>query len=108
MKKVFSTALAASIFALVPAGALADPPGTLVDAPYHRHFIVTPDGDMVPIGPDVCADPDLQQAFNEFHYNVHHSELPVVGGIDTLGPQDGAPGLHDDVGADLTAIRGCG
>lgn len=108
MKKIFSTALATSIIALVPTGALADPPSTLVDAPYHRHFIVTPDGDMVAIGPDVCADPNLQQAFNQFHFNVHHSALPGTGAIDTLGPQDGAPGLHDDLGAELTAMRGCG
>jgi hypothetical protein len=100
---------AASVIALVPAGAsLADPPNTLVDAPYHRHFIVTPNGDLVRIGPDICADPDLQQAFNEFHFNIHDSALPGIGAIDTLGPQDGAPGLHDGLGADMTAIRGCG
>jgi hypothetical protein len=100
---------AASVIALAPAGAaLADPPGTLINAPNHRHFIVTPDGDLVPIGPDICANPDLQQAFNEFHYNIHHSEVPGTGHVDTLGPQDGAPGLHDDLGADMTAMRGCG
>jgi len=99
---------AASVIALVPAGALADPPNTLTDAPYHRHFLVTPDGTPVPIGPDICANNDLQQAFNQFHYNVHHSALPGTGGIDTLGPQDGAPGLHDDMAAELTAVPGCG
>jgi len=100
---------AASVIALVPAGAsLADPPGTLTDAPKHRHFIVTPNEDMVRIGPDICADEDLQQAFNEFHFNIHHSALPGIGAIDTLGPQDGAPGLHDDLGADMTAVGGCG
>lgn len=101
--------VAASIIALVPAGAsLADPPGTLVNAPNHRHYIVTPDGSMVQIGPDICANSDLQQAFNEFHFNIHHSELPGIGDIETLGPQDGAPGLHDGLGADMTALRGCG
>src|SRR5215204_5672760 len=100
---------AASVIALVPAGAsLADPPDTLIDAPNHRHFLVTPKGDLVPIGPDVCNDPDLQQAFNEFHFNIHHSALPGIGAIDTLGPQEGAPGLHDDLGADLTVAPGCG
>lgn len=100
---------AASVIALVPAGAsLADPPDTLIDAPNHRHFLVTPNGDLVPIGPDICADPNLLLAFNEFHFNIHHSELPGIGAIDTLGPQDGAPGLHDDLGADMTAMRGCG
>ena len=100
---------AASVIALVPAGAsLADPPDTLIDAPNHRHFLVTPNGDLVPIGPDVCDDPNLQQAFNEFHFNIHHSVLPGIGAIDTLGPQDGAPGLHDDLGGDLTVLPGCG
>ena len=50
----------------------------------------------------------LQLAFNEFHFNIHDSALPGIGAIDTLGPQDGAPGLHDGLGADMTAIRGCG
>ena len=100
---------AASIIALVPAGAsLADPPSMLDNAPYHRHYIRTPNGDLVRIGPDVCANPDLQQAFNEFHFNIHDSALPGIGAIDTLGPQDGAPGLHDGLGADMTALRGCG
>ncbi len=61
---------AASVLVLVPAGAsLADPPGTLLDIGRHQHYIVTPNGDLVPIGPDFCDNPDLQQAFNEFHYN---------------------------------------
>jgi hypothetical protein len=95
---------AASVIALVPASAsLADPPGTLLTIPQHRHFLVTPDGDLVPIGPDVCNDPDLQQAFNQFHYNIHHNS-----GAPTNGPQGGAPGLHDDVAADMTALPGCG
>jgi hypothetical protein len=99
----------ASVIALVPAGAsFADPPDILVDAPYHRHFIVTPNGDLVRIGPDICADPDLQLAFNEFHFNIPDSALPGIGAIDTLGPQDGEPGLHDGQRDDMTAIRGCG
>ena len=105
----FALRLVASVIALVPASAaLADPPNTLVNAPDHRHFLVTPNGDSVRIGPNICANPDLQQAFNEFHFNIHHSALPGVGAIDTLGPQDGAPGLHNDVAADMTALPGCG
>lgn len=60
----------------------------------------TPNGGSVSVGPDICEDPDLQQAFNQFHYNVHRS------GTATLGPQAGAPGLHDNRGADITA-GGC-
>jgi hypothetical protein len=87
---------AASVIALVPAGAsLADP--NLSDVRRHQHYLQTPNGDLVPIGPDFCANPDLQDAFNQFHNNIHHS----VG--ETLGPQQGAPGLHNEVGADMTA-----
>lgn len=93
---------AATAIALVPAGALADPPGTLLQIPAHRHFIETPNGDLVQIGPDICANPDLQDAFNQFHYNIHHNTGPA-----TLGPQDGAPGLHDGEGVDMTALFGC-
>ena len=108
MKKIFSRALAVSVIALVPAGASLADPG-LNDVPAHQHYIVTPNGDRMPIGPNVCDDPDLQQAFNQFHYNIHHSGIRVNGvfvPIETLGPQDGAPGLHDGQGADL-ALSGC-
>ena len=104
-------ALAAALLAaLTLAGpALADPPGILPDAPPHRHFIRTTDGTLIPVGPQICDNPELQQAFNEFHYNIHHSVLPGPGGgpVGTLGPQDGAPGLHDLRGANLTAMSGC-
>jgi hypothetical protein len=93
---------AASVIAFVPAGAsLADPPGTLNDIGRHQHYLETANGKLVPIGPDFCANPDLQDAFNQFHYNIHHNS-----GAPTLGPQDGAPGLHDEVAADL-AITLC-
>lgn len=99
--------VSASIALLAFAGAgLADPPDTLINPPNHRHFLVTPNG-LVPIGPQICEDPNLQQAFNEFHYNVHHSEVPGIGDIPTLGPQDGAPGLHNDVGAEVIGVPGC-
>ena len=86
---------------------LADPPDTLIRPPNHRHFIVTPDG-PVPVGPQICGNPEMQQAFNAFHYNVHHSQVPGIGDIATLGPQDGAPGLHNGVGAEVIGVPGCG
>ena len=94
----------ASIAVLMFAGTtLADPPDILdPDAPAHRHFIETRNG-LVAVGPQICENPDLQLAFNEFHYNIHHSALPPpVGQIPTLGPQDGAPGLHNGRGAEIT------
>jgi hypothetical protein len=100
---VVSTLIA--LFAFAGAG-LADPPSSLISPPNHRHFIVTPNG-PVPVGPQICQDPSLQQAFNEFHYNVHHSEVPGIGDIPTLGPQDGAPGLHNEIGAEVIGVPGC-
>jgi len=72
----------------------------------HRHFIQTPGGKLVQVGPRVCDDASLQQAFNQFHINVHGSATSPTTPIDTLGPQHGAPGLHDSNGAELT-VRGC-
>jgi hypothetical protein len=87
----------------------ADPPGMLYDpVPPHRHFVLTSTGELVPVGPQICENPNLQQAFNEFHHNVHHSFIPGVGVIHTLGPQDGAPGLHNNIGAEIRAMPGCG
>jgi hypothetical protein len=110
-KVVVLTAFVTSGIALmVFAGAsLADPPDMLFDpVPKHRHFIRTASGDMVPVGPQICENPNLQQAFNEFHHNVHHSFIPGVGVIHTLGPQDGAPGLHNGQGGEIIALPGCG
>lgn len=105
-KLAFVTA-SASIALFAFAGAsFADPPEMLISPPDHRHFIVTPNG-LVPVGPQICQDSSLQQAFNEFHYNVHHSEVPGIGDIPTLGPQDGAPGLHNGKGAEVIGVRGC-
>ena len=36
----------------------------------HRHFLLTPDG-PVPVGPQVCENPSVQAAFNQFHAAVH-------------------------------------
>jgi hypothetical protein len=99
LSKVTLHLAAATVVALVSASpSLADPPGTLLDIPRHQHYLETPDGDLVSIGPDFCDNADLQGAFNQFHYNIHHNSGPA-----TLGPQGGAPGLHDGQGADMTA-----
>jgi len=101
--------LAVASFVLVAfvGSSLADPPGMLYDpVPAHRHFVMSPTGQMNPVGPQICEHPNLQQAFNEFHHNVHHSFVPGVGVIHTLGPQDGAPGLSNGLGSEIVA-RGC-
>jgi hypothetical protein len=84
--------------------ALADP--GLTDVARHRHFVLSPAGKWAEVGPRVCDNPSLQQAFNQFHFNIHHSENPMGVFVETLGPQDGAPGLHNGFGSDLMA-RGC-
>jgi hypothetical protein len=84
--------------------AIADPSDLFVpQVPPHRHFVQTPTGDLVPVGPQICERPELRKAFEQFHFNVHHSFIPGYGTVHTLGPQDGAPGLNNDVGAELAA-----
>jgi len=77
--------------------AIADP--NLSDVAAHRHFIETSNG-LVAVGPDLCdnpGNPAIQNAFNQFHANIH-SHAGVTGEI---GPV--APGLHNGTGAELTA-----
>lgn len=78
--------------------AVADP--NVPNIPRHRHFVQTPAG-LVQVGPRLCDDSSLQQAFNQFHVNVHHSTSSPTTPIETLGPQHGAPGLHNNNGAEL-------
>jgi hypothetical protein len=93
MKYVLFVCVVASIALFAFAGSgVADP--NLADVPKHRHFIEMPSGKLVQVGPRVCDDPSLQDAFNQFHYNVHHSFSGPTTPVPTLGPQDGAPGLH--------------
>lgn len=77
--------------------AVADPDLPNIGA--HRHFVDGPNG-LVEVGPRVCDNPRVQQAFNQFHSNVH---IPVP---ESPGPDHGAPGLHDQHGPEVTA-RAC-
>jgi hypothetical protein len=96
---------AIALFAFAGAG-LADPSDLFFPVPPHRHFVETPTGTPVAIGPQICEHPELQAAFEQFHYNVHHSHVPIFAGgpgdVPTLGPQNGAPGLHNGAGAEIT------
>jgi hypothetical protein len=50
------------------ASATAAPPAGQV--PAHQHYVVTADGDLVPVGPNSCQNgPSLQ--FDNFHLNGH-------------------------------------
>ncbi|HSV38184.1 MAG TPA: hypothetical protein VLI04_05440 [Nocardioidaceae bacterium] len=44
----------------------------------HRHFIESPNGTRIPIGPQVCGRPGLQTAFNQFHANIHVGQVGLV------------------------------
>ena len=48
--------------------ALADAPPPIFP---HQHFLVLPDGSQLPVGPDVCANPEAAQGFYGFHQNIH-------------------------------------
>lgn len=37
----------------------------------HDHWLTTGSGDVVHVGPDVCANPDIYDAWLNFHENVH-------------------------------------
>jgi hypothetical protein len=94
---VLSLSLGLVLLSLVAfSPAKADP--TLPDIVPHHHYVQLQNGTLVEVGPRVCENPELQPAFNQFHYNIHHA-LPLEG---TNGPQNGAPGLHNFKGADLT------
>ncbi|QNN64274.1 hypothetical protein H9L12_07875 [Sphingomonas rhizophila] len=98
----YSAGLIASVFALAPVGgAFADPGSMLTNVRPHQHYVLTPNGSRVEVGPNICDHPDLQYAFNQFHYNVHHSASAPGVDAETLGPQHGAPGLHDGQGGDM-------
>ena len=49
-------------------GALAQAPPPIFP---HQHFLVLPDGSQLPVGPDVCANPEAAQGFYGFHQNIH-------------------------------------
>jgi hypothetical protein len=85
--------------------AFADPGVPNIAA--HRHFLETPSGELVQVGPRLCDDPRRQSGFNQFHINIHVSATSPTTPIDTLGPQHGAPGIHDINNGAALVIRPC-
>ena len=73
-------------------------PNLTTNVPRHRHYVRTPSGELAEVGPNLCDNPSLQRAFNQFHTNVH-----AVSG-QAIGPA--APGLHNFTGAEIQA-GGC-
>jgi hypothetical protein len=104
MRTLIVLTLVTGVLAAGATVAIADP--AVPDISAHRHFLQTPSGKLVEVGPRLCDDASLQQAFNQFHINIHASATSPTTPIDTLGPQHGAPGLHNVNGAELV-IRLC-
>jgi hypothetical protein len=69
-RMVLAAPAAGAIVALGLTGVDAAP---APDIPAHRHYLVV-DGTMVPVGPQLCDEKSVQQAFNQFHYGVHVGE----------------------------------
>jgi len=93
MKKrlVFGLVSIAVLLGVTAATGLADP--DLNNVTPHRHWI-----GGVQVGPRVCDNPNLQEAFNQFHNNLH------VATGSSIGPA--APGLHNGQGGEISAT-GC-
>ena len=69
MRRIMMLVVVALVMAAMMAvGAL---PALADDVPRHQHYLVTEKGKVVRVGPNVCANPNAQQGFNNFHHNVH-------------------------------------
>ena len=62
-------ALVAAALLMLPASAQVPPP--------HEHVLMTPSG-PIDVGPPRCGNEDLQDAFLNFHFNVHLGTPPTV------------------------------
>jgi hypothetical protein len=61
------------ILVLLLAGGLATVgafPASADHVPPHQHFVVTPEGTLIPVGPDACLF-GPSEAFDQFHFNIH-------------------------------------
>jgi hypothetical protein len=64
MRRLVISAIAAASFALYAAPVVAV-------VPPHNHWLTTGSGDVVHVGPYVCDNPDIYDAWLNFHLNVH-------------------------------------
>lgn len=68
MRKLAALAVLAALSVGAPAGALAAAPSPV---PPHQHYLILPDGTLIPVGPNICSNPADAQGFYAFHQNVH-------------------------------------
>jgi hypothetical protein len=98
MKARLAVGIAAGMAGIVIAVATSRADPNLTNVPKHRHYVRTAEGGLVEVGPRLCDNPNLQNAFNQFHNNLH------VASGSAIGPA--APGLHNFTGAELLS-GGC-
>ena len=98
MKARLAVGIAAGLVATLIAVATTRADPNLTNIPPHRHYVRTPAGGVVEVGPRVCDNANLQNAFNQFHNNIHVASGSAIGPV--------APGLHNFQGAELQA-GGC-
>ena len=98
MKARLAVGIVSGMAAILIAVATSRADPKLNNVPRHRHFVRTESGGLVEVGPRLCDNPNLQNAFNQFHNNLH------VASGSSIGPA--APGLHNFTGAELLA-SGC-
>lgn len=64
--------LMAALMAMSALPALANHgTGPAPNVPPHQHYLITGNEKVVRVGPNVCANPNNQLGFNNFHHNVH-------------------------------------
>lgn len=68
MRRTAVLLVAGAAFLATSGGALADAPPPVSP---HQHFLVQPDGSLLPVGPDICTNPEAAQGFYGFHQNIH-------------------------------------
>jgi hypothetical protein len=96
MRALLASILLVGLVGFSAVTATADP--NLTDVPAHRHWIQLESGVTIQVGPSVCDNPNLQQAFNQFHNNLH---------FPTGGHGPAAPGMHNGTGPEITFTPGC-
>ena len=75
IKIAATVAIAATALTVAVAGATQPTPRV----PAHQHYIVTANGDRVPVGPNACED-GMSLQFDNFHTNIHRGQ-PFANGI---------------------------